>query len=71
MATTAGNLMAQHPVNPVNATKMQTGSNKPWTKIYPPISKINVRTRLQTVNGQRTVVADFDSAFLGEYGDDM
>jgi len=70
MATTVGDLLAQHPVNPIHDTRFHTGSNKPWTKIYPPITKIIVRTRVQTVNGQQAVVANFDPAFLGEYHDD-
>lgn len=53
MATTVGDLIEQHHVNPIQNTGLQTGSHKPWTTAYPPITKINVRTRLKTVHVDR------------------
>lgn len=71
MATTVGDLIGQHPVNPIQDTGFHTDSNKPWTRAYPPITKINVRTRVETVHGHQAVLADFDTAFSNEYDDDM
>ncbi|KAK7394072.1 hypothetical protein QQX98_013144 [Neonectria punicea] len=67
MSSTVFNLLNQHPTNPVKVTGFQSTSNKPWTKSYPAITKLNVHT---TVQGPGHVVASYDAAFLEPYDDD-
>ncbi len=77
MTTTVQALLGQHPTNPVHATELHTGSNKPWTKAFPPITNMKVHTQvidqLRDEQGRlRYIVkADFDGPFLPEYDDDQ
>lgn len=65
MATTVRQLLLEHSTNPTKDTKYVTGSNKDWTKDFPPITRLQVRT-IRTSSGTQ---ADF-SAFLDEYEDE-
>ncbi|KPM39125.1 hypothetical protein AK830_g7453 [Neonectria ditissima] len=67
MSSTVFDLLNQHSTNPVKVTGFQSTTNKPWTKSYPAITKLNVHT---TVQGPGHVVASYDSAFLEPYDDD-
>ncbi len=76
MTTTVQELLHQHPTNPVHETDYHTSSSKDWTKAYPPITKMNVHTRVvnKGMDGrseQLTVEAKFDGPFLPEYDDDQ
>lgn len=66
MSTTAAQLIAQHPTNPVDDPDYHSSSSKAWTKKYPPIAKLNVHTRMQGGG----LHADFESAFYEEFEDD-
>ena len=66
--TTVSTLLSQHSTNPVKNTFNESGSNKQWAKSYPPISRLRVHTFIQHPDG--SAVANFNDAFLGEYGDE-
>lgn len=67
MSCTVFELLNQHPKNPVKATGLQSSSNKPWTKSYPAITKLNIHTSVQ---GSGTVIASYETAFLETYEDE-
>ncbi len=77
MATPVRDLLAQQSSNSVHDTDYYTASNKGWTKNYEPIRNLTVHTQVirewrdegarHTKEPRRTVVADFNHAFLPEY----
>ncbi|KEZ42855.1 hypothetical protein SAPIO_CDS5283 [Scedosporium apiospermum] len=68
MSHTVEDLIASHPTNPVERTGHDTTTDKKWTKEFPAITKLAVRTRHGPY--AQAVQADFEPALLPLYADD-
>jgi len=69
MAATVQDLLSQHSTNYVKTTGYKTGTDKAWTRQYPPIERVTIHS-CAVPEDRSSIVADFESPLLPAYDDD-
>lgn len=70
MALRGSDMLWQHPTNYTYQTHMESGSDKKWSKTFPPIATLNVHTRSLGPNHSNAIEARVEDTLLPEMEDD-